>query len=356
MIATLPNSNSLGVLQLFIKEGGSRYLKEGLPAMLGYFGYTGNEGYSALKMAREAEQRGVSLSYTVERDYMGFKAQFIKSELPFVMQVFKTIQNVEYEEYKYKDIMIKSESETWGAFSTQNVFIKEYLHLLSFRGQGLGKSIYPASAPTLSDIVESSKVLKNAKLFGIGFEKSELSQFDISLTKSSVSATKNVFIGGETSIQKPFANTVAIAVPISSPANALALKRSLGDSTSFVKYGHSQSVLGQLIPANSSIYSSVCSHEHSPSLFQFTITSTSPDGFKKCYTAIKESLTKVKSTLEPLKEENFQSQLSQLINNDLSVTTTNGNAIDAAKEALSHLQTKKSVVYVGNCNAIPPFE
>ena len=355
MIKTVPSSNSLGVLQLFIKEGGSRYLKQGVPAMLGYFGYSGNENYTQLRIAREAEQRGVAFSYTVERDYLAFKAQFLKSELPFVLEIFKNIQNAEYAEWKYKDIKAKSERETWGAFSTKSSFLEEYLHLLSYRGQSLGDSVYPQAPPSLSDIQSASTVLKNAQLLGVGFEKSELEQFKGTLGKSKA-PEKVAFVGGESAIHKSFSNTVAVSVPIANAADANALKRALGDTLPKLKYGNPQSLIGLVAPKGVKITTRACHHENAPSLLQFTVSATSNDQFKASYAAIHSAVSKTKETLATLPSDTLNGHLRDLVNEQLGIKVENGNAQQGAQEAAKNLKSLKSVVYVGDVNYIPRFQ
>eukprot|EP00835_Amoeboradix_gromovi_P000201 NODE_7_length_48057_cov_0.322240.p10 type:complete len:357 gc:universal NODE_7_length_48057_cov_0.322240:27865-28935(+) len=356
MIKTVPTSNSLGVLQLFVKEGGSRNLKPGVSSMLGYFGYSGNENLTQLKIAREAELRGVAFSYTVERDYLAFKAQFLKTELSFVMDVFKNLQNVEYVEYKYKDIKIKAENESWGAFSTKNTFVEEYLHLLSFRGQPLGESIYPKSPVSLSDIKSAaSSVFRNSQILGIGFEKSELEKFELSLGKAKPSEIAK-FVGGETVIHKPFASTVAIAIPISNSADADALRNSLGDTTPRVKYGNSASLMSRSAPKDVLITTKACHHENSPSLLQFAITANTADQFKASYIAIQEALGNVKESLPVLPNDTANGKLKELINEELGLKLGKGNVVKGAKEALANIKSLKSIVYVGDVNHIPKFQ
>ena len=219
------------------------------------------EKRTALRITREAELIGASLSSQVTREHIILNAQFLREDLPYFTDLLgEVLSKTKYTHYALpEEILPLAQMEYKSMLQSPPALAADMLHQLAFR-RGLGNGLLAApetavSWETVRDYAHQSYVKQNIAVVATGADSAELTDLvskhfaDIP-SGSAAQSPESKYFGGES--RMPYRSNIAHFVmgfpgsPASphSPAELTVLSTLLGGMSS-IKWSHGNSALSQ---------------------------------------------------------------------------------------------------------------
>lgn len=271
VVVSLEDGAPVSSVSVFIRAG-SRFEpagKQGLTHLLRTCAYQSTKDRSALRISREVEQVGGTLSATTTREHQVYGTTVMRDDLDVAMDTLQSvIGSAEFKRWEVNDQKPRVALDLAVAQAQPNSLLMEELHRTAFRDQ-LSNSIFCPSHnlsnlthEDLNAFAKESFVAKRTTLVGIGVGHEDLVRLATSTFGSmpegdSVTVAQADFVGGG-EVRLPSGSEVTHAVLAcqgaslgGTPTKALTaglLQHVLG-GCSYVKWGGTASRLGKAVAA-----------------------------------------------------------------------------------------------------------
>ncbi|KAK9447280.1 Metalloenzyme, LuxS/M16 peptidase-like protein [Limtongia smithiae] len=265
----------------FVVKAGSRYATtSGVAHALQRFAFQNTKTRSALRITRESEFLGASLSSALSRDAIVLSADFLKADLPYFFEVLADVfSRPHLARHELSEIVGPLLKLDTTLAAKDPVFVATDAVLSAAYRKGLGLPLYAQptdsiSASTVAAYKDAVYTKANLAVVGSGVSVAELSSLATDFLEDApagvVSPTApSTFYGGDIRVPSTYGNAVVIATPAPTPEYAV-LAAILGGSSS-IKWSYGTSLLGAATPGTA--YAKVLPFAGSS---LFTITASVP--------------------------------------------------------------------------------
>jgi ubiquinol-cytochrome c reductase core subunit 2 len=267
-----------------------------------------------LRITREAELIGATLSSQLTREHIILGAQFLREDLPYFTELLgEVIAHTKYSHYTLPESVLPiAEVEYKASQQSPPALAADTLHQLAFR-RGLGNPLLatpqvPVTIDQVAAYAKQSYVKENIAIIATGAEQSELDQliskhFDAVPSGSLAKGTESKYFGGEARI--PYKSSIghfAIGFPGAAasphvPAEMAVLGALLGGASN-IKWSAGNSILGQAAASVNPSVKALANHGTYTDTGIFSIyvmgpTTDIPQAAKACVSALKQISSKV---------------------------------------------------------------
>lgn len=307
-IASSAVEGNLGVSELsLIVKAGSRFEQApGVAHLLQRFAFKDTKARSGLRLQREAELLGGSVSAALGKEDLVLTARFLREDLPyFVEALADTVSRPLFKPHEFSEEVVPLAQAEAAQLRSDPVYLAvEGAYEVAFRS-GLANPVLvsPETPLNLDSVVSFAEKAFNPaalRLFGRNVLAADLEQFAGSdfaslASKGSLSTQKSQFHSGEFRVKRSGAEQAAVlAFPTSAKPCLEALKHILGGRN--VKWSLSFGVLNTL-PAKISVENARFSDA---SLFYVTIRANSAQAVSE---AVQSTVAAIKAAASGVDEQ-----------------------------------------------------
>ncbi|KAI9137750.1 Metalloenzyme, LuxS/M16 peptidase-like protein [Paraphysoderma sedebokerense] len=342
-LGTFENFGPTSRLSLVVP--GSRYESNGnigVASFLKGFAFKSTKTQSQIKTIRESELRGVQLSTTLNREYLSYNAEFLRDDLPYVIELFSDIlYNTKFNHWELNAVKEQVLEQSASAQADPITAAFESAHRIAFR-TGLGNSVF-ATTPNKIDIQAiksfASQVLSvgpKAGIFGVGVNHAELSDlvnmyFSASTANSGLATSPSKYFGGESRIDSTVGNHTLVsfngaALGTKDQATLAVLRNLLGE-TKHDYHGPGASLLAKFA---SNVSLNTFSKSYSDAGL-FGIVASSNDAAATSQ-GISKALTTLRNVAGGSHSEDFQRAVKQAEAETVGAAETRAGRIEALGE------------------------
>lgn len=229
--AKVSASDSTGILSSLsvkVPHAGSRHGPAGYSHVLSNYAFLNNSHKSALRLTRESELLGGVFSATPHRDYLLLTASFLKSDLPYYVNMLANVcAHTSFRAHELVETVLPAARAQFSNAYSSNAFVAlEEAHAASFR-RGLGQPLYyngvaQVSPESIAEFAHAAFNSDSLHISATGVNESDLQQFVAESAFSALEGTSAAstpaaapITGTQTRISAGGENSAVIAVPIS---------------------------------------------------------------------------------------------------------------------------------------------
>lgn len=241
-----------------VVKAGSRYsATPGVAHVLSKFAFQNTAKRSALRLVRESELLGGSLTSSINRENIVLTATFLREDLPyFVDALADTTQNSLYKKYELKEnVTPYAIGESKAAYSNPLFAAEAAAYETAFR-TGLGNSLYvepysPVSIDQVTSYAKEAYAKANISIAATNVNAEDLESFVSesfgSLAQgSALNSPASKVYGGEARIKAAGPSALTLVFPSTSTSSASAVLANLLGGSSSIKWSHGSTILGRV--------------------------------------------------------------------------------------------------------------
>ncbi|ORY73890.1 Metalloenzyme, LuxS/M16 peptidase-like protein [Protomyces lactucae-debilis] len=314
LVASRDDGRPTTSLSVVIRAGSRFESSPGVAHLLEKFAFQSTEKRSALRITREAELIGATLSSQITREHIILGAQFLREDLPYFTQLLgEVLAHTKYTHYTLPESVLPlAQVEYKASQHSPPALAADTLHQLAFR-RGLGNPLLatptvPVSTEQVAAYAKQSYVKENIAIVATGVDQARLDQlvsehFSSVPSGAQAQVSESKYFGGEARL--PYRSSIghfAIGFPGAAasphvPAEMAVLGALLGGSSS-IKWSPGNSILGQAAASVSPQIKALANHGTYTDTGLFSIyimgpTAQIPQAAKASVNALKQIASKV---------------------------------------------------------------